>query len=173
MRVTGARGFISLSLTRRFRIIGLISTVPCITVPAATAPPSPPLARPQPQPTGVPNPTFGKSAGTTPAHHAAQASANTLKHLAIPPRPLQIIDKPIYLYGRFHPPRQRDDLLVLRMMCQQRINNAPCWESHLADKPHSRHATRIGRIFLQIGERIAMRDEIFVLLIALCREGIG
>src|ERR1700721_3166900 len=56
MTATGARGFISLSLRRRFRIADLTSTAPRTTVPAATAPPSPPLAGPQPQPADVPNP---------------------------------------------------------------------------------------------------------------------
>src|SRR5271170_7904068 len=73
---TGARGFISLSLTTRFRITDLTSTAPHTTVPDATSPPSPPLAEPQPQPAGVPNPPSGRPAGTTPARHVAQASAN-------------------------------------------------------------------------------------------------
>src|SRR5271170_5753158 len=75
MRATGATGFISLSLTSCFRITDLTSTAPRTTVPDATSPPSPPFAGPQPQPTGVPNPPSGRPAGTTLAHHAAQASA--------------------------------------------------------------------------------------------------
>src|ERR1700677_688081 len=74
-KVTEALGFLSLSRTRRFIGIDLTSTAPRTTAPAATAPPSPPLAGPQPQPAGVPNPPSGRPDGTTPAHHAAQASA--------------------------------------------------------------------------------------------------
>src|ERR1700733_1176472 len=76
MRATRPRGLMSLSLTRHVRVTDLTSTAPRTTVPAATSRPSPPLAEPQPRPAGSPNPPSGRPAGTTPAHHAAQASAN-------------------------------------------------------------------------------------------------
>ena len=40
------------------------------------------------------------------------------KHPITPLRPFQIVDKPTQLHGRFHPPQQRDDLLILvHIMC--------------------------------------------------------
>ncbi len=60
MRATVARGFMSLSQTRCFRIIDLTSAAPRTTVPAATVPLLPPFAGPQLQPAGVPNPSSGQ-----------------------------------------------------------------------------------------------------------------
>ncbi len=54
-----------------------------------------------------------------PSHHLRHPP----KHSATPLRPLQIIDKPTCLRGRFHPPQQRNDLLILQMMCHQRAHN--------------------------------------------------
>ncbi len=107
----------------------LTSTAPHITVPAANAPPSQPLAetaamRQQPQPVLFPE---GPPEGHRPIMPHKPVPSHHLRHprkySTTPLRPLQIVDEPTCLRSRFHPPQQSDDLLILQMMRHQRAHD--------------------------------------------------
>src|ERR1700722_16790233 len=124
MRATWARGFMSLSLTRRFRITDITST-------PHAQPSRPPLLHrhsllrdlsrsQEPYPILLPE---GPPERHWPVMPHKPVPPFPPKYPTTPLRSLQIIDKPTYLHGCFHPPQQRDDLLVLQMMCEQRAHD--------------------------------------------------
>jgi len=96
--------------------------------PATNAPPSQPPAEPQPSPaTAASLLPQGPAEGHRPSCAHKRVPAHHLryppKHSATPFRPSQIIDKPACPRGRFHPPQQRNDLLLLQMMRHQRAHD--------------------------------------------------
>ena len=129
MRATVLKGFMFPGLTRYFRVTDLTSTAPHTIVPAANVrtvtdsrgTPAVASSRTQSSFLKARRNDTGPSCRTNRCHLINPATHPNIL-LVHSDRSRSLINQP-NCSSRFHPPQQRDDLLILQMMCHQRTHD--------------------------------------------------